>query len=833
MWITYVMTWFLYITIIFNSVCQAGEVTQGHNEVVVLEGQEADLPCVTTPTQGNAKFPRSRYTSTHAHTPDHHHQRPQLILWYRDGIRSTIYSYDGRDPGRERHWSERRSLGGALELTLPPTPHSRPQLAFLRISRVHQSDEGLYRCRVDFYRAPSRNTNTKLVIVAPPSTPRVEVWASGRWLEAAPGTPAATVEVGTRLRLRCSTTAGRPAPTLTWWRGGEQLLEEKTEVTKEKVMEEEEEEEVVVRSTLHVSVRPEDAHTPVVCQASNTHLTPPLRTPLHLLVLSSPSWVRVVGADKAMSAGVSYTVECRSVGARPPPVLSWSVGDHQHIHASSTTNAAGETVSRLVYKPEAAHAGSHITCTARPPDHARHALSSQPTPTMWVKSDSVPLNIMYKPEVQLDAQRVRASPGASNTTTTKLPPPPPFSPSNNNNNNNLLPAQVHTSKVAVVKKRNDGTKTRGDGGDKVKAGKVDDDVSLMEGEGAVLQCHVRANPPAYHVSWSRDGSPLSPGVGGGLVVGNMSVVLPTLARKDAATYTCTAHNAEGSSRSNPLHLHVIHGAECMRGTVQVLGVPRHHALNVTCQVTAYPLPTAFSWALKSSRGLLQVPEEMINFEGVVSWISYTPRAAVDYGELLCWAHTALGRQREPCVARLVAADKPDPPERCAVSRATPHTLTVLCTAAHDGGLPQTFLMTVSLSGKEVTNSTSVTSEITAYDLEPDTRYRLTLWSANTHGNSRRTTLHGSTAPSNTSTSSSMNGHASNTTKGPLAMLWPSLVAVVVVVTVLGVVMGVVLGVLTQRISVPHRFSQETEDEEEPQAPSHSRVNMGRLGESHR
>lgn len=127
-----------------------------------------------------------------------------------------------------------------------------------------------------------------------------------------------------------------------------------------------------------------------------------------------------------------------------------------------------------------------------------------------------------------------------------------------------------------------------------------------------------------------------------------------------------------------------------------MGVPRHHALNVTCQVTAYPPPTAFQWALRSStRGLLYVPEEMITWGGSTSWISYTPRAALDYGELLCWAFSERGRQRDPCIARLLPADKPDPPEKCRVSHRTQRALTVSCTAAHDGGLPQTFFMRVS------------------------------------------------------------------------------------------------------------------------------------------
>lgn len=141
------------------------------------------------------------------------------------------------------------------------------------------------------------------------------------------------------------------------------------------------------------------------------------------------------------------------------------------------------------------------------------------------------------------------------------------------------------------------------------------------------------------------------------------------------------------------------GPECQRSSPLVLGAPIHHRLNVTCHVSAYPPPARFSWALRSSVGLLQVPQDMITSRDTTSWISFTPSAPEDYGELLCWAHTRTGRRQEvPCVARLQPADTPEAPERCRVSRRTPATLTVSCNAAHDGGLPQTFHVTVSGAG---------------------------------------------------------------------------------------------------------------------------------------
>lgn len=163
---------------------------------------------------------------------------------------------------------------------------------------------------------------------------------------------------------------------------------------------------------------------------------------------------------------------------------------------------------------------------------------------------------------------------------------------------------------------------------------------------------------------------------------------------------------------------LIDGPECLRSTPLVYGAPRHHTLNLTCQVSAYPPPSGFTWAFKSPRGLLRIPSEMVKYSGSSSWISYTPRANQDYGDLLCWAlaargvrqrcaksPTQLGRlrcqqgatwipQRDPCVSRVMKADRPDPPERCEVTRREPTLLTVVCVAAYDGGLPQTFYLRV-------------------------------------------------------------------------------------------------------------------------------------------
>ncbi|ROT76509.1 putative nephrin isoform X2, partial [Penaeus vannamei] len=123
-------------------------------------------------------------------------------------------------------------------------------------------------------------------------------------------------------------------------------------------------EDGLITNGVAVRVRPEDAQVPIVCQVSNTHLVPPLRRPVMI-----------------------------------------------------QTDSEGVTVSRLRYTPSPSHVGAHITCTARPPDHGG-VLSTHALPSSWSMVDSVPLRIMYKPEVQLELQTITIN-------SSSLPRPPP------------------------------------------------------------------------------------------------------------------------------------------------------------------------------------------------------------------------------------------------------------------------------------------------------------------------------------------------------------------------------------------------------------------------
>lgn len=82
-----------------------------------------------------------------------------------------ICSYDlrGRGSQKAQHWSDDHVLGKkrAMFFMAPPPVSSSQEslLSVLKIRGIRDSDRGLYRCRVDFKAAPTRNTRANLTVI--------------------------------------------------------------------------------------------------------------------------------------------------------------------------------------------------------------------------------------------------------------------------------------------------------------------------------------------------------------------------------------------------------------------------------------------------------------------------------------------------------------------------------------------------------------------------------------------------------------------------------------------------------------------------------------------
>ena len=84
--------------------------------------------------------------------------------------------------------------------------------SYLQIKSVQWKDQGFYRCRVDFFQAPTRNRKVKLALIELPPVP--EITQNG-------GQPIPSempsFHLNSTLNLKCEARGGIPQPTLKWW----------------------------------------------------------------------------------------------------------------------------------------------------------------------------------------------------------------------------------------------------------------------------------------------------------------------------------------------------------------------------------------------------------------------------------------------------------------------------------------------------------------------------------------------------------------------------------------------------------------------------------------
>jgi hypothetical protein len=75
--------------------------------------------------------------------------------------------YDARDKyvNRPRHWSDDSVLGKRAFFSTVLMQNNYSSSGCLMIDNVRESDAGLYRCRVDFKRSPTRNSRVNLTVV--------------------------------------------------------------------------------------------------------------------------------------------------------------------------------------------------------------------------------------------------------------------------------------------------------------------------------------------------------------------------------------------------------------------------------------------------------------------------------------------------------------------------------------------------------------------------------------------------------------------------------------------------------------------------------------------
>ncbi|XP_063231784.1 protein turtle homolog A-like [Bacillus rossius redtenbacheri] len=300
---------------------------------------------------------------------DHVH----MVLWFKEADGEPLYSFDvrgGRNFGKAKLWSSPTAFGQRAYFRTTSSP------AQLLVDDLRLSDEGVYRCRVDFRDSPTRNLNINLTVIVPPERPVIyDAKRRDRTKILEP------YNEGSDVTLVCEVTGGRPKPKVTWFLENT-VIDDSFEVRADGV---------TANHLNFPNVGRQHLHGRLVCQAFNTALAPPASKVVVLDINLKPVSVHILTKEKQVSAERKYEVECRSAGSRPEAIITWWKGSRQIKRITKTfSEDGGQNLSILSFVPVIDDDGKYLTCRAENPAIPDSALE-----------DKWRLNVQYMPVVTL------------------------------------------------------------------------------------------------------------------------------------------------------------------------------------------------------------------------------------------------------------------------------------------------------------------------------------------------------------------------------------------------------------------------------------------------
>ncbi|KAL9899858.1 sidestep VII transmembrane protein isoform 1-T3 [Glossina fuscipes fuscipes] len=293
-----------------------------------------------------------------------------LILWYRDGKSTPIYSVDIRGGYRKaaKRWSDDTMFGGRAYFILDKGPGA------LSIQDSKYSDSGIYRCRVDFLKAQTRNTKISLFIIGPAD--RILIRDDSN-IERS--TVVGPYTEGDVISLKCEVLGGKPLPQIHWYRDGNEINAKTNASPDEKDVW-----SVVILGPLGR----DDLNSRIVCKALSHPRVPSIESVVQIDMNFTPLNIRLLGAHQPLSAGRRYDLLCQSAGSRPPAVITWWIDGIRLEKTTETTSSDGnQTTSTLSISFSKTDDGKLLTCKAY-----NHAIPSEPLEDGWK------LDIQYIPE---------------------------------------------------------------------------------------------------------------------------------------------------------------------------------------------------------------------------------------------------------------------------------------------------------------------------------------------------------------------------------------------------------------------------------------------------
>eukprot|EP00090_Calanus_glacialis_P045715 TRINITY_DN8668_c0_g1_i1.p1 TRINITY_DN8668_c0_g1~~TRINITY_DN8668_c0_g1_i1.p1 ORF type:complete len:1080 (-),score=259.44 TRINITY_DN8668_c0_g1_i1:89-3328(-) len=348
-------------------------------EIVAKAGDEVLLSCpVNTPECG-----------------DFH-----SLKWYRDSSRMYVYSPAAKFSNAEGVLMDRcldisqRSLGadcarGYLEVT--------DTNADLKITPIEMTDEGEYRCEIT-YLDVSNNCPvvhfTNLRTVAAPEY--VSMSISSNPDEDISGQVVGPYSSGSSVAFSCESGGGKPAPSISW-RFGEEDLEGETTVD-ENILNG----DITVTSVVVVDLEREHSGAYLYCSVINEVLDEPLETQVQVDVNVAVKSVSIE-EETTGQEDTEMVISCSAVGGRPLPVISWHMPESVEFETEEESEILEDEtfklISKLTFTPSKEENEKYVTCQA-----INEVMDE-------ALEDEALLDIMYAPRVSIEDENITMTAG--------------------------------------------------------------------------------------------------------------------------------------------------------------------------------------------------------------------------------------------------------------------------------------------------------------------------------------------------------------------------------------------------------------------------------------
>ncbi|XP_042237410.1 uncharacterized protein LOC121876399 [Homarus americanus] len=321
--------------------------------VTGIAGRAADLPCYLDPR-----------------TPG---DKPKLILWYKEAVRSPLFSHDTRAPQFDGDLGQGE---GVLSVS-----RGAATLTYHNITSKHA---GIYECRVDFYKSPAHSKFVNLTVIELPRSVQILDGQTG----AAKNGVLGPYYTGQDIEITCISLDGWPLPNLTWWKNNH-IIGNGRDVTGPGQ----------VQSDLVVEKVTRDWHNQTLtCTASNTPLVSPVTVSVVIQLYLLPRSVEIRGTG-AVREGSQTMLVCIAEGSRPSPRITWTIRGRTH-HAHKDEEEGLVTVSTLLVNVSRDDDNGLVTCTAENPEVQGSAIANTTFLTVhYPPSVSVSLGRSINPQL--------------------------------------------------------------------------------------------------------------------------------------------------------------------------------------------------------------------------------------------------------------------------------------------------------------------------------------------------------------------------------------------------------------------------------------------------